>query len=63
MDPGFNGAYDGEILVNSQATSVNLTGLIGLTNYKITVNGVTNKDGPIVETFLQTVEGGEIISC
>ena len=56
----FNHAYDGSILVDAQATSVNLTGLIGLTNYKVTVNGRTVKDGPIVQVNLKTVEGGEI---
>ena len=60
QDPGFNQAYDGSISVDSSDTSVNLTGLIGLTNYKITVSGVTIKDGPPVEVFLQTHEGGEL---
>lgn len=62
QDPGFNQAYDGDILVDGQDTSVNLTGLIGLTNYKITVNGVTVKDGPGVEVYLKTKEGGKAIS-
>ena len=60
QDPGFNQAYDGSILVKSPDTSVNLTGLIGLTNYKITVSGVTVSDGPPIEMYLQTNEGGEL---
>ena len=62
QDPGFNQAYDGDILVDGQDISVNLTGLIGLTNYKITVRGVTVKDGPGVEVYLKTKEGGKLIS-
>ncbi|XP_028409028.1 uncharacterized protein LOC114531613 isoform X2 [Dendronephthya gigantea] len=53
----FNHSYDGSILVDAQANSVNLTGLIGLTKYKVTVNGRTVKDGPIVQVNLKTVEG------
>ena len=59
QDPGFHHAYDGFILVDSNETSTNLTGLIGLTNYKITVSGVTVKDGPVIEMYLQTKEGGK----
>ena len=58
MDPGFGGAYDGSFLVDGQATSVNVTGLIGLTNYEVMVNGFTVKDGPGNVTYLQTEEGG-----
>ncbi len=62
QDPGFNQAYDGTISVDGSDTSVNLTGLIGLTNYKITVSGVTVTDGPLAEVYLKTKEGGELIS-
>ena len=62
QDPGFNQAYDGDVLVGTRSTSFNLTDLIGLTNYKITVSGVTVKDGPGVEVYLKTNEGGKLIS-
>ena len=48
--------------MDGQDISVNLTGLIGLTNYKITVCGVTVKDGPGVEVYLKTKEGSKLIS-
>lgn len=65
IDPGynqFNGSYDGSFLVDSQATSVNVTGLIGFTNYEVMVNGVTVIDGPGNFTYLQTEEGSKKIS-
>ena len=55
----FNGAYDRTFLVDSQATSVNVTGLIGWTNYEVMVNGVTIIDGPGNFTYLKTKEGGK----
>ena len=61
QDPGFHHAYDGSFSVDSHGTSVNLTGLIGLTNYKITVSGTTVEDGPVVEVYLKTKEGGELL--
>ena len=64
IDPSFsqfNGAYDGSFLVDSHATSVNVTGLIGWTNYEVMVNGVTVSDGPGNLTYLQTEEGSKTI--
>ena len=64
IDPGysrFNGLYDGSFLVGSQPTSVNVTGLIGLTSYEVMVNGVTVIDGPGNFTYSQTEEGSKKI--
>jgi hypothetical protein len=64
IDPAFdqfNGAYDGSFLVDSWTTAVNVTGLIGWSNYEVMVNGVTVKDGPGNFTYLQTEEGSKII--
>lgn len=64
IDPGytqFNGLYDGSFLVDSLDTSVNVTGLIGLTNYEVMINGVTIIDGPGNFTYLQTEEGSKKI--
>ncbi|XP_028392900.1 uncharacterized protein LOC114517402 [Dendronephthya gigantea] len=53
----FNGIYDGSLLVDGNTTSVNVTGLIGWTQYEVLVTGVTIKDGPANITYLQTEEG------
>ena len=59
VDPGFNQS-DHSLVVDSHARFANISGLIGYTNYEVSVAGVTIKVGNVSVTHFQTESGGTV---